>query len=165
VFDDWRNIAITLTEQVLLCLVDGRHYWPIVMPAPRSTLSKPVASKVRNKTGTGEVAARMMAALYITLLEADPSKEPEQERGERAKGERPKKAERAPVAAKASRPAQVEVTPPSNPTPSRNHNPTLPTPQVPGININLEIHISADSTPEQIEQIFASMAKHIYKAG
>jgi hypothetical protein len=33
----------------------------------------------------------------------------------------------------------------------------------PGININLEIHISADTSPDQIDQIFASMAKHIYK--
>ena len=34
-----------------------------------------------------------------------------------------------------------------------------------GININLEIHISSDATPDQIDSIFASMAKHIYKTG
>lgn len=37
--------------------------------------------------------------------------------------------------------------------------------QFPGININLQIHISADATPDQIDQIFASMSKHIYQRG
>jgi len=27
----------------------------------------------------------------------------------------------------------------------------------------LQIHISADATPDQIDKIFESMAKHIYK--
>lgn len=32
----------------------------------------------------------------------------------------------------------------------------------PNLHIDLQIHISPDSTPEQIECIFASMAKHLY---
>jgi len=32
----------------------------------------------------------------------------------------------------------------------------------PSLHIDVQIHISADSGPEQIEQIFASMAKHLY---
>jgi Family of unknown function (DUF5343) len=32
----------------------------------------------------------------------------------------------------------------------------------PSLHIDLQVHISPDSTPEQIEQIFASMAKHLY---
>jgi len=34
---------------------------------------------------------------------------------------------------------------------------------MPEIHIDIQIHISADSSPEQIEQIFSSMAKHLYK--
>lgn len=34
----------------------------------------------------------------------------------------------------------------------------------PNLHIDLQIHISADSTPDQIESIFASMAKHLYGA-
>lgn len=34
----------------------------------------------------------------------------------------------------------------------------------PNLHIDLQIHISPDSTPEQIETIFASMAKHFYGA-
>ncbi len=35
----------------------------------------------------------------------------------------------------------------------------------PGLYINIQVHISSDATPDQIDQIFASMAKHIYRAG
>jgi hypothetical protein len=40
--DNWRNIAITLTNPQNLQSLGGlcRHYWPIVMPAPRLTLSE-----------------------------------------------------------------------------------------------------------------------------
>ena len=33
----------------------------------------------------------------------------------------------------------------------------------PGLHINIQVHISADATPDQIDKIFESMAKHIYK--
>ena len=36
-------------------------------------------------------------------------------------------------------------------------------PNIPAININLQIHISSDASPEQIDKIFESMSKHIYK--
>jgi len=32
----------------------------------------------------------------------------------------------------------------------------------PNLHIDLQIHISPDSTPNQIDTIFASMAKHLY---
>ena len=32
----------------------------------------------------------------------------------------------------------------------------------PNLHIDLQIHISPDSTPEQIEAIFESMEKHLY---
>jgi hypothetical protein len=106
-------------------------------------------------TGTGEGAAKRMAALYVTLLDADASKQVEQ-----GKGESKKK-----VAAQASKAPwnhdTSQVKPPASAPPAA---PPIHAPaQAPGININLEIHISADSTPEQIDQIFASMAKHLYK--
>jgi hypothetical protein len=34
----------------------------------------------------------------------------------------------------------------------------------PSLHIDMQIHISPDSTPEQIDQIFKSMAKHLYGA-
>jgi len=107
-----------------------------------------------NKTGVGASAAQRMAALYCVLLEADASKQPE-EKPERARTE--KRVERRPEV-----PAAGRVEPDVIRRPSNN---AAQAPQVPGININLEIHISADSTPDQIDAIFASMAKHIYQRG
>jgi len=34
--------------------------------------------------------------------------------------------------------------------------------QLPSIHIDIQIHISSDSKSEQIDQVFASMAKHLY---
>jgi hypothetical protein len=111
-----------------------------------------------NQTGAGAAAVSRMAALYMVLLEADPSKQVDQEKGERVK-----KSERS-----AGKPEKKTSTAGRAPAASHTlavvHNPPV-TPQIPGININLEIHISADSTPDQIDAIFASMAKHIYKRG
>jgi hypothetical protein len=111
-----------------------------------------------NQTGAGTAAVSRMAALYTILLEADPSKQADQGKGERIKkGDRPiGRSEK-----KANKPSPPL---PSSPASGVVHN-AAQTPQIPGININLEIHISADSTPDQIDAIFASMAKHIYKRG
>jgi hypothetical protein len=35
--------------------------------------------------------------------------------------------------------------------------------ETPELHINLQIHISSDSSADQIDQIFASMSKHIYR--
>lgn len=40
--------------------------------------------------------------------------------------------------------------------------PARPNSAGPSLHIDMQVHISADSTPEQIDQIFASMAKHLY---
>lgn len=34
----------------------------------------------------------------------------------------------------------------------------------PSLHIDIQIHISSDASPEQIDQIFASMAKHLYQS-
>ena len=112
------------------------------------------------ETGAGAAAVGRMAALYSLLVEADPSKEPEQEKGGRAKKPAPE-----PTRAKAGK-RTAAAGPPSPATPRRAADSTSQEPQHPtGININLQIHISADATPDQIDQIFSSMAKHIYKRG
>jgi hypothetical protein len=114
-----------------------------------------------NKTGTGQVAARRMVAMYALLAEADASKQPDRE-----KKDRPRKgAAEQPIRAQRRVP-DGPVTPPSpNPSTTEHQHRVNNGQQVPGININLQVHISADATPDQIDQIFASMAKHIYPRG
>jgi hypothetical protein len=105
-----------------------------------------------NHTGTGEGAASQMASLYAVLVEADASKQPE---------ERPKTEEKPKREVKVARPPVPAPVPGLAPNPSgRDHLRERQPP--PGININLQVHISADATADQIDQIFASMAKHLY---
>jgi hypothetical protein len=113
-----------------------------------------------NHTGGGDAAVRKMTQFYILLSEADPSKAPEG-------AEAPTKA-KSQVSVKPTRKAQKPTLLPASPllTESgvlKDKDKTLPA--GPSVYINLQIHISADASTDQIEQVFANMAKHIYKAG
>ena len=47
-----------------------------------------------------------------------------------------------------------------NDTPSIKNE--IDKPNTPSIHIDLQIHISPEATPEQIDQIFSSMKRHLY---
>ncbi len=107
-------------------------------------------------TGCGEQAAGKMAAMYALLAEATPSA------GDEAKVSKPKKKRRAKSAG--------QPTPSGGPPPPQPPSPQQDPPQAPGLGIelpemrlNVEIRIDASVTPEQIDLIFASMAKHLYR--
>lgn len=112
-----------------------------------------------NHTGSGDAACARMAALYTVLVEADPAGGGEPQKVAPAKQKKQKAPEKK---ASESLPKVKEASvPPSEApdTPQKNVN------NGPDVSLNLQIHISADASPDQIEQIFASMAKHIYKRG
>lgn len=112
-----------------------------------------------NHTGAGEVAVRRMASLYAVLVEADASKQSDQDKAKT--GKRDKESARSKAVNRTTGRAPSPAPPiRENKLATTNNSQQLPV--APGININLEIHISADATPDQIDQIFASMAKHIY---
>jgi hypothetical protein len=98
------------------------------------------------QSGAGEAAVARMAALYSVLVEADATKQPGQETRSPAK--------KAPK-------TQPKTTTRANELPGNPQG--LNPPAAPGVHINLEIHISADASADQIDLIFAAMAKHIYK--
>ena len=120
---------------------------------PNSTDREQAESWFSHKTKAGEAAVARMAVLYCVILEADASKQPD-EKTERA---RPIKI----VEKKAAAATPMRVNPDAAEKHAPTHSPNVP--QMPGININLEIHISADSSVDQIDAIFQSMSKHIYK--
>lgn len=130
------------------------------VPNPRDSRDA-VKRWFANHTGAGDSACSRMAALYTVLIEADPAAQPD------GKSARPKERSPKKSPTKVSAPAKAvqsapSVVPPSaasstHPPTSRNDGPEL--------SINLQIHISADASPDQIDQIFAAMAKHIYKRG
>lgn len=109
-----------------------------------------------NNARCGENTAKMFARFYILLLKADPS-------GSEAvnnkkdtkvnKQAKPKKKEKA-------------ISPTNKPHeyPSAS-NQSLTSPTIlgntPELHINIQLHISPESSTEQIDKIFESMAKHL----
>jgi hypothetical protein len=53
--------------------------------------------------------------------------------------------------------------PPDDPRPGTTQPPSLPPPALsPSVHIDIQIHIDSSATEQQIDQIFASMARHLY---
>jgi hypothetical protein len=120
--------------------------------SPNPTADRSTAERwFANHTGAGTAAVGKMVACYMFLCEADPLK---------VKGAKSQSA----VTVQKKRRTQP-------PTPEHEENQrTRNAPEIssdnshhPQVCINLQIHISADASTEQIDQIFASMAKHIYQ--
>lgn len=108
--------------------------------------------------GFGDSNARQMAATYAMVASKvipDPPAPAATGSGERST--RPRRAKVAATKAKAPTPKDGEVkddppTPPPPPPPKTG----------PEIHLDIQIHIAADADAEQIDQIFASMARHLY---
>ncbi len=84
-----------------------------------------------NYTGAGSTAVKRMAAIYTVISEGDVSKKPQKE------GQKEPPPTRKKGVAKANRKKSIlSSTPPLGGTPAP-----------PGVNINLQIHISSDATP------------------
>jgi len=107
----------------------------------------------------GDAAARMFADTYCLLAQADASSLEEQVQNT------PSEKKRA-----SSKPARkAAVSPPveipdgdvnSVPIP-QSHAPQRPFGKFPAVHIDVQVHISPDTSSEQIDRIFESMAKHL----
>lgn len=107
-------------------------------------------------TGVGSVAVKKMVAFYSLLCQADPSKSLKETKQKPTKTKKSVKNDN-----KSAPPPKTE-----NITESKSKTLDSQTKtKYPQISINLQIHISSDASTEQIDQIFESMAKHIYKEG
>jgi len=104
-----------------------------------------------NETGAGQEAVRRMTAFYLLLFEGNPNSKPVQ------KTKVLKTSSKAVVSnqysKKKSKKESLHERPENKPYPG----------DLPSVNINIEIHISSDASPDQIDKIFESMASHIYK--
>jgi len=114
-----------------------------------------------NKAGVGVVAARKMALVYLLLSEADPSQ------GQDVTS--PRKRTKTTTKPKQSKLTEPKDEKPSPPPKSSDTAPEMKVPDVqqpvtsPSLHIDIQIHIPPDASANQIDQIFASMAKHLYK--
>lgn len=105
------------------------------------------------KARVGEQAAKRMAKFFLMLSEADATRAIEEKKV-------------APKREKARVKREPRVTPTAEPKPETNEI-TRPKSEitgelgVPSVNINIQVHISSDSSANQIDQIFESMARHL----
>jgi hypothetical protein len=101
-----------------------------------------------NYTGAGTSAVNRMTQFYIILAEADASKRP----GKRTLKPKINKKDATAKRTTPKKPSANEISGQVVPHQTSVRTPLGP----PGVSINLEIHISADSTPDQIDKIFES---------
>lgn len=108
-----------------------------------------------NHTGSGTSAVGRMVSTYALLAEANAEAEPESKQ----QLSKPLKTKKS-VSKKSSVPKDANSTIHEE----KQENVRSNSKKIPDININLQIHISSDATPDQIDQIFKSMSQHIYKS-
>lgn len=122
-----------------------------------------------NNTKQGKGTASNYARFYMLLLESDPAKldavpSPKSngavngKRSQSSSGASTQRSSRA--NARSSSEAPHEATQEEEP-PKADSRASVSHSIIPTLHLDFQIHISADSSPEQIDSIFASMAKHL----
>jgi hypothetical protein len=131
-----------------------------------NTDRKTILDWFANTARVGEDAANRFANFYLLLLEADPSKEHEAPSPSSTSKGKPKVATAAASPKRGqSRTSSSKHEQPSEEQPSEASTPPReaaePVKNHPSLHLNIQIHIAPETNPEQLDQIFASMAKHL----
>ncbi|MXV87974.1 MAG: hypothetical protein F4117_14130 [Acidimicrobiales bacterium] len=111
--------------------------------------SEGVVNWFSRNTGAGTSASRAMASFYTLLSEADPSQRVSES------NEASKKKPSAAASSKTKAPKDKNTT-------AAKNGLDRPTRTDPEVSISLQIHIDPSASAEQIDQIFKSMAVHLY---
>lgn len=149
---DWRDD--TKYPQVCEQIIEATYPQELrdLFHSPDSALAAVTAWFMRSAK-VGESAARKYGQTYLMLLQGDLTAAAATNKKQRstkppASSSSPKKV--APKKEAPKKPEQREVPP----APQENGF-------VPRLHIDVQVHISPDSTPEQIDKIFEAMAKHL----
>lgn len=116
--------------------------------------------------GLGQGAAGNKAATYLLLSSPTPNEAPSRTNGRAVQGETPARRRLPTQPRNKPEPASIS-TGTLDPEGSRNQNETAKTkgpPETFPLNVNVQIHISADAGTEQIESIFKAMRRYLYDA-
>jgi hypothetical protein len=133
----------------------------LIEAVPDPTNNRDAAKRwFANHTGSGDSACSRMAALYTILIDADPTGQPD---GPKSKPESKATAKQSSSVSRQKSRSATQAVPDRDPPPGQAQRSATRSQDGPEVSINLQIHISADASTDQIDQIFASMAKHIYK--
>ncbi|MCX7193795.1 MAG: DUF5343 domain-containing protein [Proteobacteria bacterium] len=108
----------------------------------------------------GEIAAKMYTETYILLTEADFTKSDDKTSNNPAP-----RTSGATQKTKPTRQAQKSIATPVAATSTEQSTSIVESPhhprRLPAIHIDVQVHISPDTSPDQIDRIFESMAKHL----
>ena len=107
--------------------------------------------------GFGDSNARLMAVTYVLVASRQVPEPPATGSGKAKKTEASpstKTAKESPKREETDKPHDVAAHKPPALTAKADSGPT--------VHLDIQIHIPADATPEQIDQIFSSMARHLY---
>lgn len=111
----------------------------------------------------GEAAGKMFADTYILLSQADltvPEGETKAPAAPRAKSASAA-AKRAEVRSNVKDAAATTTVSAASPAPAPDADQNQGKRRLPSVHIDVQVHISPDTTPEQIDRIFASMSQHL----
>lgn len=123
-----------------------------------------IKSWFMNHIGVGEAAANRMVALFVLLLEADPNAGVGNNGKSKETKNKPKsKSKPAPIKVPTKPVLSDNVNHQEQEKPLANNSQSFKHNSSPDLNINIQIHISSDASPDQIKSIFENMAKYIYK--
>lgn len=106
--------------------------------------------------GFGDSNARQMAATYVMVASKQVPESPATDSGKSDQKASPanKAAGKSPKPKETEKPDEVVAHEPPAPPAKSDGGPT--------VHLDIQIHIPADATPEKIDQIFSSMARHLY---
>jgi hypothetical protein len=128
-------------------------------PEADASQKEPIKNWFMKVGQVGEVAAKMYTDTYLLLTQADATKVEE-----KSATASPQRASRPTPPSKTRRSAEAAQNSiaPTAPVPPivEAHAPTQQR-RMPAIHIDVQVHISPDTSPEQIDRIFESMAKHL----
>ncbi len=106
--------------------------------------------------GLGDSNARLMTATYVMVAGKQPLGLPG------TKPPMPMKNESPGIGRPRKSPEPHGTDKPLDGEPRESATAHAPPSRGPTIHLNIQIHIPADATPEQFDQIFSSMARHLY---
>ena len=126
-----------------------------------------VAGWFMRHTGGGQASATMQARLYVSLVSGQvPSGDKAARTAKPTSSGDKRPAKRVPTAA--ALPAVIPETAAAAEKPGDEGGGQVALPEnqigqaLPGLHIDVQIHIDAEATADQIDAVFASMAKHLY---
>jgi hypothetical protein len=134
-----------------------------LFPGPTEDVM-PVAQWFMRHTGGGQASAVMQARFYLLLTSG---RLPALEKTAAARNPKATKATKATTSSAPSRVRELAEAVPTDreETPEAPSSTVSPSTQMPGLHLDIQIHIDAAATADQIDQVFASMAKHLYGRG